>query len=79
LHVDSKPENKTQKVITISQYLDDWVADNYPDPKTAEGRTCAGYKGYIRDYVKPQLGGILLTGLTPHQTRHFISWLRKDA
>jgi hypothetical protein len=74
-----KQPNQTRNVVTVGQYLDDWVADNYPDPKTAEGRTRAGYEGYIRDYIKPQLGGILLTELTPHQTRHFVNWLKKEA
>ncbi len=71
--------SQTRNVVTVGQYLDDWVADNYPDPKTAEGRTRAGYEGYIRDYIKPQLGSILLTELTPHQTHHFINWLKKEA
>lgn len=74
-----KQPNQTRNVVTVGQYLDDWVADNYPDPKTAEGRTRAGYEGYIRDYIKSQLGGIQLTELTPHQTRHFVNWLKKEA
>ena len=74
-----KQPDQTRNVVTVGQYLDDWVADNYPDPKTAEGRTRAGYEGYIRDYIKPQLGDILLTELTPHQTRHFVNWLKKEA
>jgi integrase len=70
---------QTQKPMTVGRYLDYWLADNYPNPKTALGRTRAGYEGYIRDYIKPQLGGVLLTQLTPHQTHRFVNWLKKDA
>ena len=66
-------------VVTVSRYLDEWVSDNYPDPKTAEGRTRAGYEAYIRDYIKPQLGDIPLTELNPHRTRQFVNWLKNEA
>jgi hypothetical protein len=57
--------SQTRNVVTVGQYLDDWVADNYPDPKTAAGRTRAGYDGYLRDYIKPQIRDIPLVELTP--------------
>jgi len=71
--------SRTRNVVTVGQYLDDWVVDNYPDPKTATGRTRAGYEGYLRDYIKPQLGDIPLMELTPQKTRRFINWLKKEA
>ena len=87
LHLEEAPNSlsslnqfkKARNIGTVGQYLDEWVADNYPDPKTAAGRTRAGYEGYIRDYIKPQLGNMLLNELTPHQTRHFVNWLKKEA
>jgi integrase len=87
LHVEEAFKNITAlnqpdqmpNVVTVCQYLDEWVSDNYPDPKTAEGRTRAGYEGYIRDYIKPQLGDIPLSELTPRQTHRFVNWLKKDA
>ena len=71
--------SRTRNVVTVGQYLDDWVVDNYPDPKTASGRTRAGYEGYLRDYIKPQMGDIPLMELTPQNTRRFINWLKKEA
>jgi integrase len=71
--------SKTRNVVTVGQYLDDWVVDNYPDPKTAAGRTRAGYESYLRDYIKPQIGDIPLTELTPQKTRRFVNWLKKEA
>jgi integrase len=64
---------------TVGEYLGEWVADNYPDPKTAEGRRRAGYEGYIRDYINPQLGDIPLAELTPHRTHRFVNWLKNEA
>ncbi len=74
-----KKLSQTRNVVTVGQYLDDWVADNYPDPKTAAGRTRVGYESYLRDYIKPQIGDIPLVELTPQKTRRFINWLKKEA
>jgi integrase len=74
-----KQPNQARNDVTVGQYLDDWVFDNYPDPKTAQGRNRTGYENYIRDYLKPQLGNIALADLTPHRTHRFVNWLKQDA
>lgn len=55
---------------TLSAYLDTWLSDRSPSlsPKTVEG-----YEHILNHYVKPKLGTLTLTSLTPQHLQHFYS------
>jgi len=57
--------------ITVRAYLDKWL-DDYAKIRTAP-RTVDGYSGIIERYLKPHLGRILLSELTPHHIQGLYS------
>ena len=49
--------------ITLNEYLDRWF-ETAVKPRVRE-KTCQDYEGMLRRYVRPNLGGKLLTALRP--------------
>lgn len=59
--------------ISVGEFLDQWIRE-YAET-TLRPRTVEGYTGNIRRYLKPKLGHIPLTKLTPHHIRELHAWM----
>ena len=59
--------------LTVGEYLDEWFAGD-ADQKTRI-RTLNGYRGVVRRYLKPALGGVQLEKLTAKDVRGMESML----
>lgn len=63
-------------VITLAQWLDCWLTD-YAEPKVRT-KTFDKYEGYMRLYIKPSLGNVLLRKLTTPDIQRVLNKLLVD-
>ena len=66
--------------MTLSEYLDQWYADYAR--ANVRPRTLEGYQTIIRNHLKPRLGAIKLSSLSPHHLQRYYATMltggRKD-
>lgn len=61
--------------VTVAEYLDRWLDDSVK--LTTRGNTYGDYKSVVNCHVKPQIGGIGITKLTPIHVQGFYSELAR--
>ena len=58
--------------MTLSQWLDIWIADYFNDKKYQTAKT---YKSNVKNHIKPSLGATKLSQLQPHTIQRFYNEL----
>lgn len=61
--------------MTLAQWLDVWLAEYMGDKKYS---TAKHYKAVVNTHIKPALGAVKLSRLTPHQIQSFYNQLQKN-
>ena len=64
----------TPSKLTLGAWLDIWSAEYLGDVKP---RTKDSYKATIKNHIKPALGAVKLSGLSPHDIQRFYNSLQK--
>ena len=62
--------------LTIGAWLDIWLAD-YVSNNAVKPETIRSYSDQCRRYIKPSLGAVKLSALTPHAVQKFYNGLQK--
>lgn len=58
--------------LTVAQWLDIWVSEYTGNLKPM---TVTTYKGAVNNHIKPSIGAVRLTALTPHAVQTFVNGL----
>lgn len=62
--------------VTLGEWLEDWL--EHVIRPNREDTTYYGYKGIIRNHMKPAMGDIPLVSLEPRRIQAYYSWLRME-
>lgn len=68
---------KVKPDMSFGEWVDHWY-EKYSKPAIRPG-TQRIYEGYIRLYIKPELGSIPLNKLTTNDMQQFCAWMKTDA
>ena len=61
--------------LTVGEWLDIWIKD-YVSNKSVKSSTLRSYSDQCKNYIKPALGAVKLSALTPHAIQKFYNELQ---